>query len=163
MSRKSSLKHVLLFLFAGFICLTVTAQDCDQYKALMKKADQALAEKNSELLAEVYHTDAVRHLSGAKFEGLEAIKKDAEEFYKNVPDAVGTNQEVLCSGDFLIVRWSGTGTPVGAPKPGKVTVSGITIYKIVDGKVKEEWEEISQLSMFMQMGFELKPVEATKD
>ena len=122
---------------------------------LNKKFNLALEEKNADLLADAYHADAVRTLSGDRLEGLSAIQKNAAEFYKNVPDAVGTNHEILCSGNFLVARWTGTGTPNGSPK--SISVTGIRMYKIIDGKVKEEWEEFSDLSLMMQMGFELKP------
>lgn len=151
----SKIKILTFFLVGFFISSTLNAQDCEKFKALLKKADQALAEKNPDLLAEFYHTDAVRTLSGEKLDGFEAIRQNAAEFYKNVPDAVGTNHDIICSGDYFVVRWSGTGTPVGAPKA--VNVTGITMYKVVDGKVKEEWEEFSDLSLMMQLGFELKP------
>lgn len=155
MLKEMMLRILPFFLLGSFISLTVNAQDCEKFKALMGKMDQALAEKNPALLAEIYHTDAVRIINGVKIEGLKALQEDAANFYKNVPDAVGTNNDVICSGDYLVVRWTGTGTPYEAPKAVKVT--GITIYKTVDGKVKEEWEEYNDLSMMKQLGFELKP------
>ena len=123
---------------------SLTAQDCG-HQALLDKLDKAMMEKDVTLLADAYHNDAVRYTQQGPEKGLEQIKERAAEFYKNIPDAEGKNVDVICSGDYAIVRWEGKGTPTGSPK--MVNVTGITIYKIVDGKVAEEWEEMNSISM----------------
>ncbi|PYI96651.1 MAG: cyclase, partial [Verrucomicrobia bacterium] len=46
-----------------------------------------------------------------------------------------------------------TGTGNGLPATGKkVEQAGITIWRIVDGKIKEEWSAFDQLSMMQQLG-----------
>ena len=46
-----------------------------------------------------------------------------------------------------------TGTGNGLPATGKrAELSGITIWRIVDGKIKEEWSAFDQLSMMRQLG-----------
>ena len=80
---------------------------------------------------------------------------DSQLGWVNIPDASGTNRDVICTDDQVVVRWEGTGTPKGSTE--KVSVTGITIMKVVKGKVVEEWEEMNSLSLMMQMGYELKP------
>lgn len=149
----------LLLLLTGF-SYTSFAQDC-KHQALIDKMDKAMMEKNAGMVAEVYHANAVRHTQEGTVEGLDKIKAQTVEFYQNVPDAEGKNIDIICKGDYAVVRWEGKGTPKGAPK--MVHVTGITIYKIVDGKVAEEWEEMITLSLMMQMGYELKAPEMPKD
>lgn len=141
------------------LCFSLTAvaqkEACNKHKALIAKLDEAMAKKDATLLAEAYHANAIRHHSEGTTEGLEKITEEAAEFYKNVPDAVGENLDFICSSDRVVVRWKGSGTPVGSPK--EVHVTGITIYKLDNGKIVEEWEEMNLMSLMMQMGYELKP------
>ena len=147
------LKGLSLLLLLTFFSASLFGQDC-KYQALIDKMDKAMMEKNTDKLAEFYHADAVRHTQEGNVEGLEKIKAQTAEFYKNIPDAEGKNLDIICQGDYAVVRWEGKGTPMGSPK--MVSVTGITIYKIKDGKIAEEWEEMNSLSLMMQMGYELK-------
>ncbi|MCB9347931.1 MAG: nuclear transport factor 2 family protein [Lewinellaceae bacterium] len=158
MKCQNFLKGPGLLLLLTFFSASLFAQDC-KYQALIDKMDKAMMEKNADRMAEFYHTDAVRHTQEGTVEGLEKIKEQTAEFYKNVPDAEGKNLDIICQGDYAVVRWEGKGTPKGAPK--MLSVTGITIYKMKDGKIAEEWEEMNSLSMMMQMGYELK--EPAKD
>ena len=160
MKYQNLLKGVCLLLLLAVFSASLFAQDC-KHQALIDKMDKALTEKNAGMVAEVYHANAVRHTQEGTVEGLDKIKAQTVEFYNNVPDAEGKNIDIICQGDYAVVRWEGKGTPKGAPQ--MVHVTGITIYKIVDGKVAEEWEEMNTLSLMMQMGYELKEPEWAKD
>ena len=132
MKCQNFLKGPGLLLLLTFFSASLFAQDC-KYQALIDKMDKAMMEKNSDRMAEFYHTDAVRHTQEGTVEGLEKIKEQTAEFYKNVPDAEGKNLDIICQGDYAVVRWEGKGTPKGAPK--MLSVTGITIYKMKDGKI----------------------------
>jgi predicted ester cyclase len=46
----------------------------------------------------------------------------------------------------------------GIPPTGKtVTMSMFTIFRLVDGKIAEEWEIFDELGLMTQLGMELKP------
>ena len=158
MKYQHLLKGASLFLLLAVFSSPLFAQEC-KYQALIDKMDKAMKEKNADRMAEFYHADAVRHTQEGTVEGLEKIKAQTAEFYTNIPDAEGKNLDIICQGDYAVVRWEGKGTPKGSPK--MVSVTGITIYKMKDGKIAEEWEEMNSLSLMMQMGYELK--EPAKD
>ena len=51
----------------------------------------------------------------------------------------------------------------GLPPTGKTfTISAFTAFRIVDGKIAEEWEIFDELGMMHQLGMELKPKEGEK-
>ncbi len=152
----SNLKFALMLVLCIGISFNLTAQ-CDEHQALLNKMDEAMAKKDASMMAELYHADAVRHTPEGKQEGLQAIQESAAQFYEEVPDAEGKNLDVICSGDRLVVRWLGMGTPAMAKK--KIQVTGITIYHVKDGKIAEEWEEMNSVSMMMQMGYTMTPPE----
>lgn len=84
--------------------------------------------------------------------------KRAIRMYRGVfPDSHVTFEEITTCGDRVIGRWAATGTQTG-PMPGleptgrKISITGITIYRISDGKIIESWEELDLLGMWQQLG-----------
>jgi len=66
-------------------------------------------------------------------------------------------EKLIAEGDLVTIYWIARGTNTGAgnglPATGKkVEQSGITIWRIVSGKIKEEWSAFDQLSMMQQLG-----------
>jgi len=70
---------------------------------------------------------------------------------------VFTLNEVLAEGDTVVVYWTNTGTHqgefMGIPPTGRtVTVSGVDIHRLRDGRMAEHWHVIEQLQMLQQLG-----------
>jgi steroid delta-isomerase-like uncharacterized protein len=68
--------------------------------------------------------------------------------------------DLIAEGDRVAVRWEGQvthqGNFHGIPPTGKqVTVGGINIYRIVEGKVATEWEQTDSLGLLQQLGIRL--------
>ncbi len=80
--------------------------------------------------------------------GIEESKRIAEALYEAIPDRVSTIEMQLAEGDRVATRWVSRGTQAGhlmgrPPTNRPVEVHGITISRIVDGKIVEDWEIIS--------------------
>ena len=82
----------------------------------------------------------------------------AISMYRNAfPDSHVTYQDLIVCGNTVIGRWNATATHTG-PMPGvqptqkKIAIEGITIYRIVDGKIAEAWEQLDMLGMWQQIG-----------
>lgn len=65
--------------------------------------------------------------------------------------------EQFADGDRVISRLTGygkhTGEFMGIPPTGKeVTMEGIAIHRIVDGRVVEHWAQVDGVSLLMQLG-----------
>lgn len=73
------------------------------------------------------------------------------------PDSHVTYEDLRVCGDIVVGRWSATGTQTG-PLPGleptgkPISLGGITIYRIADGKIVEAWEQLDMLGMWQQLG-----------
>ena len=68
-----------------------------------------------------------------------------------------TAEDVVAEGDKVAVRWTWRGTHKGefmgiAPTGKQATVTGISILRIVGGKIVEEWGEMDNLGMMHQLG-----------
>ena len=51
-------------------------------------------------------------------------------------------------------------TRMGIPPTGKtVTWSQFTVFRLIDGKIAEEWEMFNELGLMQQLGMELKPIQ----
>ena len=129
----------------------------EQNKALAKRAFEELLSKGKfELAEQLYARDFVNHgihrdISLA--EDQAALKGWHEAF----PDVVIVPEKLIAEGDLVTVYWIARGTNTGAgnglPATGKkVEQAGITIWRIVNGKIKEEWSAFDQLSMMQQLG-----------
>jgi predicted ester cyclase len=73
------------------------------------------------------------------------------------PDIHFTLEDVLVDRDKVIVRWTCHGTHKGefrriAPTGTQVTFTGITIYRVVNGKIVERWSEEDGISLLQQLG-----------
>ena len=78
------------------------------------------------------------------------------------PDTHYTIDDMLAEGDKVVSRWTAHGTHqgvlMGIPATGKqVTVTGITIDRIVDDQVVESWSIFDALGMLQQLGVVLLP------
>ncbi len=66
-------------------------------------------------------------------------------------------EEVFGTGDRVVKRWSFTGTHSGEfsgiPATGKtITVRGVSVTRIVDGKIAEELDYMDDLGFLQQLG-----------
>lgn len=89
--------------------------------------------------------------------GLKEFRTLAESLRKAFPDFKVTIDQVIEQGDKVVARWTTTMTHKGeflgfAPTGKKVTVTGTTIQKIVDGKIVEGWDNWDQLGLLVQIG-----------
>jgi steroid delta-isomerase-like uncharacterized protein len=96
--------------------------------------------------------------------GTEAEIRGPEEFVKFVNEIRGsfsemklTIEDILGADDKVVVRWSATmthtGHALGFPPSGKsVRIGGISIARILNGKIVEGWDNWDQLGMLEQIG-----------
>ena len=66
-------------------------------------------------------------------------------------------EEIVAEGDIVAIRWRmhgrHTGEYMGVPATGKViTTPGMSMYRIVDGKVVDDWNVMDMLGAMQQLG-----------
>jgi len=120
---------------------------------------------------EIYATNYVGHHPGALGEvrGREAMKKWAKvEFaaFPAFPNAQITIEDLVAEGDKVTERWTLRETialpwhdGVTLRHIGNVMQTGITIYRIADGKIVEGWWNYDALGKMQALGFKLVPAE----
>jgi len=97
--------------------------------------------------------------------GREGFKKVAQTFYSAFPDLKSTIEDIIAADDKVVVRWVTRGTHSGsfmgiAPTNRQVTVTGITIDRIADGKIAESWTSWNVMDLIQQIGGLTESLEA---
>ena len=153
-------------LFLGGVIFASSLQE--QNKALAKRAfDELLSKGRFELAEQLYAKDFVNHGIHRDI-SLEEDQAALKGWHQAFPDVSIVPEKLIAEGDLVAVYWiargTNTGTGNGLPATGKkVEQSGITIWRIVDGKIKEEWSAFDQLSMMRQLGLlDQKPSSGTE-
>ena len=107
---------------------------------------------------ELVATDFVGHFPGQPtLEGLEAYRQFGAQYFSAFPDLQIMPEDLIAEGDKVTMRyaWRGThkGELMGIPPTGKqVVTSGISILRIANGKIAEQWDNFDNLGMLQQIG-----------
>jgi steroid delta-isomerase-like uncharacterized protein len=142
------------FLLASIAC-AFSLQE--QNKALAKRAFEELLSKGRfELAEQLYAKDFVNHGIHRDI-GLDEDQAALKGWHQAFPDLAIVPEKLIAEGDLVTIYWiargTNTGTGNGLPATGKkAEQAGITIWRIVNGKIKEEWSAFDQLSLMQQLG-----------
>ena len=87
---------------------------------------------------------------------IEEVKELVVLFRTAFPDASYTVHDLIAEGDRVVARWSLTGTHRGtiydlSPTGKRVSVNGILIFRLEDGKIVEYWGKIDYLGLMRQL------------
>jgi predicted ester cyclase len=77
--------------------------------------------------------------------------------YQDAVDGHWNVEEIISCGDRVIARWTGTGTHRGElmgidPTGRPISVDAISIFRIAEGKIAEEWTVWDALGLLQQVG-----------
>lgn len=101
---------------------------------------------------ELFASDHVLHLPDlpAEERGSYAIKALVTIFHKTLPSIQFDLQDELAAEDKVVCRWTAIGSLADELKSAgasddEVTIYGITIFRVSDGKIKETWQQFEVL------------------
>lgn len=109
---------------------------------------------------EICTPDMVAHGTGVAADaptGPEFVRADAAALREAFDIESLVNDDVVVSGDRVVIRWSMRGRHVG-PFLGvdgtgqRVAASGIDIFRLEDGRIAEFWGEFNLLDLAQQVG-----------
>jgi steroid delta-isomerase-like uncharacterized protein len=143
----------------GALALAQT-QALEENKAIARRHfEQLWAGGDLAVADEIYSTSAVgRHLGSPDHGGYpEGERQHVLENNTAFPDTSVTVEDQVAEGDRVITRWTfrgtHTGTYMGVPPSGRqITVSGVHIHRIMDGKIVEVWAYPDALGFLQQLG-----------
>ena len=129
----------------------------EKNKAVARRVlDEILTQGTFAVANELYAPDFVNH--GLKTSiGLKEDQAAARRWRDGFPDLKMTVEFMVAEDDLVTVLWTASGTNTGSwnglPPTGKGgELRGITIWRIVDGKIREEWSAFDRLRIMQELG-----------
>ena len=133
-------------------------------KALARRVyEETINQRNLAVLDELYVPDCVYHAPSRTIQGVEALKQALWMYFTAFPDMRIAIEDMIAEGDRVVIRFTYRGTHkgdlMGIPPTGKqVTVTGIDIMRIANGKILEEW---INNDLMQQLGVTSTPEQAS--
>ena len=131
----------------------------DANKALVVASiEEGCNTRRLSIFDELFAPDLVDHgLPPGLPKTLEGRKQLASLYWSAFPDLRLTIEDQIAEGEKVVTRWTARGTNMaelmGTPPTGRrMVVTGITVDRIVDGKIVERWGEINQLAILQRLG-----------
>ena len=117
----------------------------------ISRGDEAVAEQ-------IIHPTFFDHTNPPGMQhGLDGHKAIVRLFRAAFPDQWWQIDDLISEGDMVVARTTMTGTQTGdffgIPPTGKsVTVTGVHVMRIADGKIAEHWGNNDDLGLMRQLG-----------
>jgi steroid delta-isomerase-like uncharacterized protein len=130
----------------------------EQNKTIVRRFVEEPWKGNLDIVDELTARDYIGHdpANPEPLRGPEGVKEFISTYRAAFPDARITVEQQLAEGDLVATRWTGRGTHEGElmgiePTGKQVTVSGLTLSRLVDGKVVEEFQNWDTFGMMRQL------------
>jgi predicted ester cyclase len=130
-------------------------------KALIGRYREIYNSNNLDALGEILSPELIAHtlLPGvpATLEGIRHVHQMTTAVF---PDLHVTTEDLVAEGDKVVECWTQTMTHSGAPffvgnvpaSGKKMKTTGISLYRIANGKIVEHWANMDFLGVLQQVG-----------
>jgi len=114
--------------------------------------------KDVDAYIDLLHEEFVNHTPPPGVSGNREGYRQVYRMYVNaMPDFHIEVEDMFARGDKCVTRWTATGTQQGElmgipPTGNEVTITGITINRVEDGKIIEQREFADTMGMMEQLG-----------
>jgi steroid delta-isomerase-like uncharacterized protein len=151
----------LLFMGVTFLAISACPKKVDitaENKAIVERLVELWNTGDLSIADEIFAADFVNHDPNCpKVTDFENYKAWVVENRTAFPDFHTEVQDMIAEGDKAASRWTVTGTHKGEfsgipPTGVQVTVTGMNIHRLVDGKIVEAWWSYDMLGMMQQLG-----------
>ena len=114
---------------------------------------------NLKTVDELYSADFVLHFlpDGSESRGLDKQRDHVRDHRKAFPDWAEEIKQIVAEGDLVVTHFVSTGTNEGSfmgnpPTEKKTRANEMSIFRIADGKIAEQWLLPDLFSMNQQLG-----------
>ena len=104
------------------------------------------------------------HHSGAGDLDIDGVRRGLMYYRTAFPDLVYDVEEMLVvdGGNAVVARWTIRGTHEGpfsgsGPTHRTIASPGLSLHRIVDGRIVEDWEYGDDLAVLNDLGFRIEP------
>ena len=130
----------------------------DDIRALATDAFARFNESESrDAFFDSYDPDVALHGYPGALQGLDGLRAFHQALWEAFPDARLTVEDLVVEGDRAALRYRLQGTHRGpylgvAPTGVAFDVEGLTLLRLADGRVVEEWHSATELAILRQLG-----------
>ena len=129
-------------------------------KAIVRRLVEELWNKGNLSVADELFAPNYEHHDASTLDfgrGPESEKKRATLYRTAFPDVRLMIEDIIAEGEIVMTRWSCRGTHKGdlsgiAPTGKQITISGVTIARLANGKMAEGWVNWDALGLMQQLG-----------
>ena len=129
-------------------------------KTIVRRYREIHTNNEMNRLEEVLAPDFVPHtfMPGMPWNGPESARQVHLLGKASFPDMKVATEDLIVEGDKVVERWTQTQTHTGesfmniSPSGKTITFTGISIYRIANGKIVEHWANMDMFGMMAQMG-----------
>ncbi len=116
----------------------------EENKAVFRRFLQALNEGSVDTMRELADPQIVDHGFGWEApRGFEGVKQQYLQFRAEYPDLHYSLEDLLAEGDKVVCRWTLRGTHHASGE--RLTLTGINIDRIANGRIVEHWANHNRL------------------
>lgn len=162
------MKPIVFLVLLVSVCLLIGCQPRDpvqeatvKFKPVVDAYYYAWNTGKLDTLNAICDPQYVRHEGMTGTVKLDSLKRFIANVRTMIPDFKLTVEEELYVGDHAMSRYIATGTHTGPgylPPTGKsFKFSGLSLFRFVNGKLAENYNEMDYLYFWQQLGFKLTP------
>jgi predicted ester cyclase len=139
-------------------CTARPNQTLSENKAIVLRSEAELWSKgNLDVADELYGADFICHfIGGTEWKGIKGLTSEVASHRTAFPDWSEKVDDIIAEGDRVVIRFTSSGTQRGefggiAPHGEKVTIHEVAIYRVVGGKIVEQWGFPDSQSLMQQV------------
>lgn len=135
----------------------------EQNKAIVRRMMDVIARGDTSQVDQLFASNWTNHdPSLPQLQGLDGARQLVQLSHSAFPDGRITVENLTSEGDKVGATFSFTGTNTGtflglAPTGKAVNVEGAGIFRVVDGKVTDNWANLDAMAMMQQLGLAPMP------
>lgn len=123
---------------------------------IIRFSNELWEKRNFDIVDELFAEDAILHSPMNVKKGSLTMKDLAQKWLDAFPDLLVTWDDFIAEGDIVVVRWHAHGTHIGgffntAPTHREINYTGVTTFKLKDGKVIEYWALVDIHAILSQL------------
>lgn len=133
------------------------ATTISENKKLVRRVEQAVNNRDSDAIADIFADDFVFHGELEEHHGVDEFNDYLQGLFNAFPDITLTFEQLVAEDDIVVVRYTGVGTHEGEyngvhPTDQKVNISGMRMVRVDDGAIVEVWAQTNNLGLLGQLG-----------
>jgi len=168
MIEKTNFHRFLILILPLCLCGSILLTDCNtrSLESNLERNKQLVREMNAEvwnktnldILDRLFTPDFVMHFlpDGSELRGIDSLREHILEHHTAFPDWKENITQIIAEHDLVMIQYISTGTNegewLGDPPTGRsIQINEVSIFRIQDGKISEQWLLPDLLSMQQQL------------